>query len=170
MVSYAVRKREIEKFLREQQREEKSPHVKGVLTYQLAQLSRTKMSNVTNETVDKLILESISTFFELRRKGSSELEIDEIKVEMDQIEDMEDKLYLVSRIYKDFDLANAALATYNQNKLENKNNIEEIERFKKELNKLLEIVRNKKVQRENDFQIIIKNPPNDYEGRDYVKL
>lgn len=162
MMNFSMRRNNVISALKEQIREEKSEHIKAMLEEQLRRVTSAKLSanpNLSEEALDILISESVKTFFEIRKKGYSQLELDELEMEIDDIDIAEDKIYIITRIHKDIQ---TAIITKKKKDLSDYENTM-IDDFIAKLRQLLEKTKKVKIAKK-DYSVIIKYPENDYEN------
>ena len=109
----------------------------------------------------EVLSESVKSFLELKRKGCSELEYNELLVEIEMLEsegDSTDKMYLVTRIQRDI---NAALRAKHKTR-----NNEDIDEYIARLKGLLTKVQNTRIKPQlAGYAVNLILPENDYEIR-----
>ena len=125
------------------------------------------INNTSEEEKDEIVSESIKSFFEMRRKGISYEELDEIKVEMDSIEDYDDKIYVISKIHKDIGITNSFIDKLKK-KNPNDSKIQQYEDFIKNLLRLLDEARKIRI-RPKEYGLFVKYSIDDYENGLKVK-
>lgn len=163
ILEFSLRRANIEKELRNQLREEKSKAIRDNLEFQLNMIRRSIGKGLTtpfsNENCDLILSESIKSFIEIKKKGMSHLELDEIQVEIEIMESPDDKIYLITRIHRDISKAKKAMS-----KIKNEVDKQTYQEYIDSLNKFLKEIRNKKVKEEkNEFVIRVDYPEDDYE-------
>lgn len=169
IMEFSLRRGNIIKELEAQVREEPSEYGKEILAEQLNQIRRSKggvklnMSLQKNE--DVLMAESMKSFTQLQTKGLSYLELDEISVEIERIESYEDKMYIITRIYRDLSIAQKTIDKLEKKAKGNSLSAVRIEEFKayvKSLKDLLDKTKSTKVK-EKKYGVFLKQPVGDYE-------
>jgi hypothetical protein len=167
MIQFKVRRNQIVRELELQNRNEKSPVLKDLINKQINTLKNLKINTKGISVHNKLQQESFKSFIEMKKRGYSQLELDELEVEIGRIEYHEDKLYLINRIYKD--LADCEREIEDLEKRYSKSpsqilqiKIDELKMFKNKLLALPMKVKSVKII-EKDFEIKAVYPKG-YEG------
>ena len=168
VMEFSLRRGEILSQLQRQLREEPSEYLRSIIQSQIDTIKKTKtvinISGITSNE-SQLIEESLKSFVELHQKGLSYLELDEIEVEMQRMTDHEDKMYLITRIYRDLNILDKAVAkkeemakkkaSYSKNYQDN--TLKEYEDFRKSLLDLLKKIKAVKIK-EKDYTIRVEYP------------
>jgi len=177
MLNFSLRKAKIKKDLEMQLKEENSEYTKNIIKSQINQINKIKSSpqinSITsdgNSNESTILIESVKSYMEMMSKGKSELEIDEILIEIDRIETYEDKMYVLGRLYRNLAIVNKTIEKirggkndfYNKGINPGKTPESEFVIFKEKVNELIEKVRVKKIK-DADYGLFIKNPKGDYE-------
>jgi hypothetical protein len=174
IMDFSLRRGEIIRTLQQQLREEPSDYGKEVIKLQLEEINKRRKPGINLsmssanalKKEDALLDESIKSFIELQTKGMSYLEVDEISVEVDRIETHEDKIYIITRIYRNLAIADKALKKIeHDNTSSGKARKEQFKDYVKELKDLLEKTKSTKVK-ETRYGVFIKYPTGDYEQLD----
>ena len=166
ILDFQLRKNKIKRDIEEQMKNENSEAVKEVLKAQLDFINRSKASfNISTTKSEDVLNESILSFIDKKRKGYSGLELDELEVEIQRIEDYEDKIYLINRIHKDLNIADGAIKKIKEknDKLNISSNKDdeivfgEIEEYKRKLNEMLSRIKSTKIEK-REFGITMAYP------------
>jgi hypothetical protein len=171
IVDFSIRRGEILRALKAQLREEPSEYGREVLLEQIAQIEKSKpgrmgirMSGSSMAKSEEAMLEeSVKSFIEVQVKGMSHLELDEISVEIERIETHEDKIYIITRIYRNLAAANKTIEKIKgDNSNSGKARQQEFKDYVKSLKDMLERTKAIKVK-ETQYGVFIKYPQGDYE-------
>jgi len=150
---------ELDRGLKKEQSNTNSSVLKGLIDFILKMPKNSKNSTVgINEQMELLFNESMQSFFEILSKGQSQLEIEELYVEIQRMTSYEDKTYIVARIGRDRKKAEEAIARLDPH---DKASNSKIDSFIKELDNLSKLVR--KSNPERQYGVLIKAPIG-YEG------
>lgn len=142
-----------------------NPIEKDLLQSQINEFTKLKGTiNPITESNNKLIEESVRSYFEIKKKGLSYLELDEIEVEIAQAETNEDKIYLISRIYRDITMAEKVRKKLEKKYSTDSSMLSDIDEFIIQLKDLLERVRKIKISKDEKLgSVYLKLPEGDYE-------
>lgn len=174
IMDFSLRRAIIIRELEAQYREEPSEYGKEVIKEQLDRIKSTRggvsisfASSGGTKTGEKLteamLEESLKSFAEVHSKGMSWLEVDEINVEVERIETYEDKMYLISRIYRNISLAEKALQKeQKKSSAQGSAREKDLKEYLAEMNKLLEGIRSRKIK-DMDYGVFVRYPVDDYE-------
>lgn len=162
MINFAIRRKAILRDLQSQTKGEMLMGIPKLIDAQIKSLSNTRVNTRGLSVSRKFNNESVKSFIEMKTKGLSQLELDEIIVEIDRIEYHEDKLYLVNRIHKDIMDCNKEIDSLSVKMKKTGNfklqmRIDELNEFKKQLVELTDKVKNTKII-EKDFEIRVHYP------------
>ena len=169
IINLKVRRNQIIKELESHNKDEHFQGIKNIMTKQISKIKNMKINSSSSMLLSgsKNINESLKSFIEVKTKGYSQLELDELEIEIGRIEYHEDKLYLVNRIHKDIADAERVKASLQEkfNKsgsTHTKMRIEEINSFINKLKAMPSQIKKVKII-EKDFDIYVKYPAG-YEG------
>lgn len=171
-IGFKQRQKAIEKQLRMQEEIESSLEGKWALQDALDDfLNKDKKK----KNIPKVMMnESIKSYIDMKKNGLSHLELREIEIEIQKINDYEDKLYVINRIFKAikevdrliylFNNPNDKMTDAEKKKMKN-TSLKEVTEYKNQLNVMLDDVRNKKVRTKLVTQVEINVAyPKGYEG------
>jgi hypothetical protein len=170
ILEFSIRRAEIARQLEAQLREEPSEYGREIIQEQLDQIRKAQKASGLRMSIqsslkkeDALLGESVKSFIEIQSKGMSYLELDELSVEIERIETYEDKIYIVSRIYRDLAAANKAMDKISKdNSNSGKLRLEQFKDYVGQLKDLLTRTRAFKVK-ETQYGVYVKYPKGDYE-------
>lgn len=172
MMDFSFRKKDIKRQLENQIRDGGSLYTKEVLQAQIIEINAMKpmvsIDGLTSETT--ALNESVRSYIELMQRGKSELEIDEILIEIDRIETYEDKMYVLGRLYRNLAICDKAMHKLKTGKHDyfskglnvEKAREEDFKVYRKKITDMIETVRRTKI-RDIDYGLFIKYPKGDYE-------
>lgn len=162
MINFSMRRKSILRTLERQNDDSNFIGVNNLIKSQINKLKNTRVSFKGLQIANKLKSESFKSFVDMKTKGMSQLELDELAVEIDRIEYHEDKAYLINRIHKDISDCDKQIAKL-QNTIKKtggyNNNIklEELKKFRNELVELTNKVKSTKIV-EKDFDLRVEYP------------
>jgi hypothetical protein len=171
IMDFSLRRGEIVRQLEIQLREEPSEYGREVIQEQLNQIKKdnkqginVRMSIASSlKKEDVKLEESVKSFIEVQTKGMSYLELDEISVEIDRIETHEDKVYIITRIYRNLSIAQKAIEKLSKdNTGSGKVRQEQFKDYVKQLKELLDRTKSVKVK-DTQYGVFVKYPKGDYE-------
>ena len=166
ILNFSLRKSKIKNELSKQITNEKSIYAKSIIKTQIKFVENTRA--MFSPPDDKAITESVRSFIEIKKKGYSNLEIDELEIEIERIEDPEDKIYLTKRIHRNIQTAYLAMKELEDREMKlnpafvsgkfKLRETDEIKSYISAMNSLLEKIRNVKIKKRERLAINIEYP------------
>lgn len=126
-----------------QLKSERTDSVKTLIQKQIDNVDKLASEIVVKESYEP-VSESVRSLIEMRKKGYSWLEVDEIEVEIDRVETTEDKIYLVHRIHSAIHSANRA-----KKNAKSSSEYKNLDKFIEDLKKLIPKIKGVKTELSN---------------------